>query len=113
MDRFRSGRAAPPSVTWLEKHLQKAPSLLCTNTHALLEAAKAGAGQCILPCFIGDLEPALMRRSDPIEALAHDQWLVSHDEDRHDKAVRKVSRWLADLLSGHKALFAGERPGDS
>lgn len=96
-----------PSTRWLNQQLRRAAALRFSMTQHLLEAALAGAGLCVLPCFVGDGESGLARASSPIEALGHEQWLVSHDEDRHDSAIRRISRRLAQLFGEHRSLFAG------
>lgn len=96
-----------PSTRWLDQRLRRAATLRFSMAQHLLEAACAGAGLCVLPCFIGDLETGLARACPPIEALSHEQWLVSHDEDRHDSAIRRVSGRLARLFGEHRPLFAG------
>lgn len=103
----------PPSAVWLEDYLHDDPDVVCSSAHAMLEAALGGAGLCVLPCFIGDAERRLTRASPVIESLAHDQWLVSHDEDRHQRQIAYVQKALATLMRGHRALFAGERPVSS
>ncbi|NRB32323.1 MAG: hypothetical protein HRU27_17165 [Rhizobiaceae bacterium] len=49
----------------------------------LLDLARQGVGQAVLPCFIGDREASLTRTGDVIDELTGDQWLVVHGEDRH------------------------------
>ncbi len=100
-------RTPVPSTIWLEQRLTQAPRVQCSTPDALLAAARAGAGLCLLPCFIGDADASLIRMSDPIPELAHDQWLVVHNDDRHMKPVRQVADWLADLVRAHRALFSG------
>ncbi|MCP5082184.1 MAG: LysR family transcriptional regulator [Alphaproteobacteria bacterium] len=98
-----------PSAVWLAARLEADPKLKCSSTQAVLNAAQAGAGLCILPCFIGDLEQGLARASGCIEALTHDQWLVSHDDDRHDRAVRLVAQRLSTLFQRNARLFSGNQ----
>ena len=100
-----------PSLAWLEQKLAGEARLTCSTTQALLEALLSGLGLCILPCFIGDQEPRLTRASEPIAELAHYQWLVSHDDDRHSKPIRQVANKLAKLVRGQAPLFAGEHGG--
>jgi len=71
---------------------------------------RGGAGIGVMPCFIGDRDPVLMRASDFIEELTETQWLVMHDDDRHRKEVRMVIDRITALFSDHAALLAGERP---
>lgn len=103
-----TGSAIPSSV-WLGDQLTKPPALSCSTSNLVLDAAIAGVGLCVLPCFVGDLSPGLIRLSKPISELSHIQWLVSHDEDRHLKPVHQASRVLRDLFLSNKALFAGEK----
>ena len=97
----------PPSVTWLNNHLKTTPILTCSSPHALITSVKAGAGLCILPCFIGDTSGKLIRCSDTIDALSHDQWLVSHDTDRHERHISQVQKGIARVIRNQKNLFAG------
>ena len=99
-----------PSATWLEQRLNGPATVQCSSAECLLAAAKAGAGRCVLPCFIGDAEPVLERTAPVIAELTHDQWLVVHDDDRQTKPVRRVVDWLTSLIREQRPLFAGERP---
>lgn len=96
-----------PSAAWLDRRLPQGRKVVCSNAHALLEAVQAGAGLSILPCFVGDTMPGLTRASEPIDELAHEQWLVTHDDDRHDKEIKKMAKRIADLIHGEGQLFAG------
>ena len=71
---------------------------------------RGGAGIGVMPCFIGDQDPVLMRAGGLIEELTETQWLVMHDDDRHQKEVRMVIERIRTLFADHAALLAGERP---
>ena len=43
-----------------------------------LVAARAGIGAAILPCYLGDPEPDLVRLSDPLPELERELWIVTH-----------------------------------
>jgi DNA-binding transcriptional LysR family regulator len=96
-----------PSAAWLEQRLKGTAMLRCSTPNPILDAAASGAGLCVLPCFIGDQESRLIRLSETIQELSHDQWLVSHDDDRHNRAIRQVAASLANLIRGNRALFMG------
>jgi DNA-binding transcriptional LysR family regulator len=98
-----------PSAVWLDERLQGAPRLRCRSGQEVLGAALAGLGLCVLPCFIGDAEAGLARASGVIEELGHDQWLVSHDQDRKLKHIRHISNGLRRLMKTHRALFLGQQ----
>jgi DNA-binding transcriptional LysR family regulator len=97
-----------PSAQWLERQLARKPGITCTDHQALLAAAIAGAGLCVLPCFVGDGEPGLHRASEAIPELEHEQWLVSHDDDRHNRPIRGMADRLHRLMLKNSQLFAGE-----
>lgn len=109
---FGTPDAAVPSARWLERRLERPVVLRCSAPQPVLDAAVAGVGLCVLPCFVGDRVAALRRASSTIDELAHEQWLVSHDEDRHNRSIRSVMTLLVRLFRAHKALFAGEEPHD-
>lgn len=98
-----------PSAIWLDRHLGREAKLKCSTAHAVLDAVQAGAGLCVLPCFIGDEESELVKVSGLIGELGHDQWLVSHDDDRHNNHIRRISRKLAKLFISSEALFNGRQ----
>lgn len=64
-----------------------------------LALARAGMGRIVLPMFIGEAS-GLERLSDPIEALEHDEWLVSHHEARHEAPIRAALDAIAGYLAG-------------
>lgn len=97
-----------PSTLWLENHLRRDPLLRCSDPRAVRDAAIAGVGLCLLPCFIGDADDRLARASPPISDMTHEQWLVAHDEDRHNRTIRLAANRLARLIRSKRALFSGE-----
>ncbi len=100
-----------PTAQWLDRHHRAETGLWADTPSGALEMAKAGAGQILLPCFVGDREPELKRNSDLIGELRHDQWLVTHHEQRHDNAVREVMRRIVDRLKQDRDLFSGALGG--
>lgn len=93
-----------PSSAWLERKITRPARMACSYPHAVLGAVAEGAGLCILPCFIGDYDARLVRVSDEIDELANTRWLVSHDDDRHNKPIRQVADRLAKLFLSVKPI---------
>ncbi|WP_283781072.1 LysR family transcriptional regulator [Ruegeria spongiae] len=93
-----------PSARWVAETSAGQPAIEVTDPRNALDLALAGSARTVLPCFIGDRTEALTRLSRPIDDLSHDQWLVTHDEERFAPAVRTVIRrveaWLRDLHRG-------------
>ncbi|MBO6505932.1 MAG: LysR family transcriptional regulator [Kordiimonadaceae bacterium] len=107
---FEPSGAATASAAWLKEKTDRLAAMSFSSPTLVLEAAIAGAGLCVLPCFVGDLEARLQRYSEPIPELEHVQWLVSHDEDRHLAHVKQTAKALHSMFSERRALFAGEEP---
>jgi DNA-binding transcriptional LysR family regulator len=79
-----------------------------TPGHDLLHRlVRQGAGRGVMPVFVGDADPALVREGEIIEELDHDLWIVANDDDRHRFEVRSVIDRLADIFKRNEKRFAG------
>ncbi len=99
--------------TYLRWPLLNRPGAIVTTVNrprSILDLVRAGAGNGVLPCFIGDSEPGLERVGDEIAELRHRQWVVTNNDDRHRREIRIVADRLVKLLKAHADLFAGKRP---
>ena len=63
----------------------------------LLAAVRSGIGLAVLPCFVADLDPDLIRCLPPTED-DRGLWLLTHERLRHTPRVRAVLDFLADRL---------------
>lgn len=99
--------AQTPSANWVRTHKKDQIRLVVTSPRTLLDLALQGAGNAVLPCFVGDQEPGLVRSGAKIAALTHDQWLVVHGEDRNQPAVRTIVERIAKLIASSRKLFKG------
>ena len=77
---------------------------------SVLNAARAGMGITMMPCYLGDTEPGLVRVSELIEPLTLELWILTHPDLRHTARVKALMSYLYDALALEKDLFAGERP---
>lgn len=93
-------------------HRNRSAQIVATvnRPRSILDLVKAGAGNAVLPCFIGDSEPGLERASEEIAELRHRQWVVTNNDDRHRREIRTVADRLVRLLKAHADLAAGKRP---
>ena len=82
--------ATTPSARWLDEKMGDAPSIEVTNSRNALDLALAGVARVVLPTFVGNVQNGLRQVTAPIDALDHEQWLVTHDEDRFLPEVRRV-----------------------
>jgi DNA-binding transcriptional LysR family regulator len=78
---------------------------------ALCEAARAGLGLAVLPCYLGDTAGGLRRAvqktvSVPRSAL----WLLTHNDLKRTARIRAVMDFLATALVSERALLEGKEP---
>ena len=95
--------ASTPSTRWVRT--EHADEILTTVSEArlALDVALQGLGRIVLPTFIGDREDGLTRVSDTIEALTHDEWLVTHHDARHDPPIRAAIDAIVGFIEGQRA----------
>lgn len=78
---------------WFQTVLAGAEVALETNsTHALVAAARAGAGVAVLPRFVARWHDDLVDVSDDV--ANNDVWLISHPEFRRDPKVRAAADFI-------------------
>ncbi len=77
-------------------------------SHALqLEAARAGMGLAMLPCFLGDAEPDLVRTPGAVPTPDRSIWLLSRADLRRTARVRAFIDFIAAAILDHRALLEG------
>ncbi|MEL6532467.1 MAG: LysR family transcriptional regulator [Pseudomonadota bacterium] len=91
--------AATRSAAWVERHHGSEIATTANDPQLALAMAEAGLGRVVLPCFIGDGRAGLQRLGDPIEELQSEEWLVSHQDARHQAPIRATLNALARYLS--------------
>jgi DNA-binding transcriptional LysR family regulator len=77
---------------------------------ALRDAAEAGFGLAVLPCYVGDLAAGLRRIAprtppEPRSAL----WLLTHDDLKRTARIRATLDFLAKALASERPLLEGKR----
>lgn len=82
--------AKTPSAAWLAAQSQAVADVEVTAPRNALDLACAGVARAVLPTFVGDAQDGLRRVTPTIQELAHDQWLVTHNEERFAPDVRRV-----------------------
>ena len=70
----------------------------------LHEAARAGAGLAVLPCYLGDADPALQRVGGVVPEVFADQWLLVHRDLRALPRVRAVMDAVIELFQRERAV---------
>jgi len=97
-----------PSTRWLSSQPNLWITVWANTPSMLLSLVKGGAGRTVLPCFIGDKDPDLVRAGPIIPELTHTSWIVMHDDERQRPEVREMIDRIAALYMNHERLFNGE-----
>lgn len=90
--------ADTPSARWLDRTIGDDAVCDVNAPRNSLDLALAGRGIALLPTFIGDAHESLRRCGGTIPDLAHDQWIVTHQDDRHLPEVRRTIDRLCRVL---------------
>lgn len=97
------------AADWLAERVE--PRQVVYRANSLINqftAAKAGIGFVVLPCYLGDPEPGLVRAlAPPADALTRELWIVTHADLRKTARVRAFFEIVGDGLASQGALFAG------
>lgn len=80
------------------------PAIKSSNLIAQLNSTIAGAGLCVLPCFIANSEPHLVRVL-PDFRLIRTFWLLLHSDLRNIARVRVTADFIAEQTGQAHALF--------
>jgi len=72
-----------------------------------LSAAKGGLGLAMIPCFIGDREPQLVRATKRRPIKARDIWLLTHSDLRRTARIKAFMTFAEKVLSDAKHEFLG------
>jgi len=83
------------------------------NWLVLQQAVAARAGIAVLPCYLGDRDPALRRLSVLLKDVSADQWLLVHRDLRDLPRVRAVMDSLIRLFQEERAALEGRRAQES
>lgn len=98
---------------WIHENL-RAARITCRvdALPALRDAALAGLGLALLPCYLGDPAPGLRRlaqKTEPRSAL----WLLTHDDLKRTARIRATLDFLAKAFTSERALFEGRQTSAS
>jgi DNA-binding transcriptional LysR family regulator len=99
--------ANTPHERWIREVAPNRRVVFRTNsTASLVGAARAGAGVALIPRFVGEGDPALLRLDGP-EPAHHEMWLLVHGDLRRTPRVAAVIDWLDEVMAGAAPVLAG------
>jgi DNA-binding transcriptional LysR family regulator len=105
---FGENLANLKAAKWLKDHAGGGRIVYRINTVlGLAEAAAAGIGFALLPCFIGAATPGLRRLTTPLAELANGIWLLTHADLRQTARVRAFMDFAASEISKQRKTIEG------
>jgi len=103
---FGDNLANLKAAKWLKDHADRIVYRINTVL-GLAEAAAAGIGFAILPCFIGAATPGLKRLGSPLPDLANGIWLLTHADLRQTARVRAFMDFAASEIAKQRKTIEG------
>lgn len=101
----------PPQPEWLDRYAQAHSLPVVARLGEFFQrwaAVRDGLGLSVLPCFLGDRDPALVRLGDIPRVLDEDAYLLFHPEMADLPAVRAVADGIAELFDQCGRELGGE-----
>ncbi len=80
----------PSQNHWLAERLPTPPRLRTNTMTTLMNMIASGAGLGLLPVFMGDQHPDLVRLEGPLPELTNAEHIIVHRDVRREPAVRKA-----------------------
>jgi DNA-binding transcriptional LysR family regulator len=105
---YDASLSAMPAAQWIKARAGASIVLRSREMTDMLAAAVSGVGLAVLPCMLGDMEPALERLTDRVVAT-RGLSLVYRREARMSASVRAVVSFVMDTIRGQGALISGVR----
>ena len=105
---FGDNLATLKAAKWLSQHAAGERVVYRINTVlGLAEAAAAGIGLALLPCFIGSSTPGLRRLSAVKPQLENGLWILTHADLRQTARVRAFMDFAASEIAKRRQTLEG------
>lgn len=98
---------------WLSQKLRGHSAFRVSSLHLLQEGLRNGLGMGLLPCYMGDQDPSLIRVSDPVPEARSSLHLLVHRDLRKSPLIRKSMDFLISYFKGHEDMLAGRHLGEA
>lgn len=105
---FEDSFEISPLPSWRKKFYPKSRVVFSSNnTLAVIDAAKRGLGVTLLPCFLGDRDPGLVRTIHTPVELNFSLWILIHPDLRHTARIKALMTYLLGELEKEKSAIEG------
>jgi DNA-binding transcriptional LysR family regulator len=98
---------------WVRENIEDARIALRVDAlPALKDAACAGIGMALLPCYLGDSEPRLRRvRPVGVAEARLTLWLLTHNDLKRTARIQAVMSYLATALGSERTFLESKGRG--
>lgn len=93
---------------WLAQKLRSNAVLRVSDLSLLQSSLRNGLGMGLLPCYMGDRDPALVRVSETIPEARSTLHLLVHRDLRKVPLIRKSMDALVNLFQHHETILLGQ-----
>lgn len=100
----------PPQPGWVDDHADRQDLPVVARVgefHLRQEAAAAGLGATLLPCFFGDQDRRLQRLGQPVPELEEDIFMLMRDEPGAQPGIRAIAGCIFDIFRTNAERLAG------
>lgn len=107
---YEESLANIPEMNWLATSYPDVKiSLKSHSATSLAKALSQNMAVGILPCFLGDTKPDLVRISGNQPILSREAWLVTHKDTYQSVRIRVAISWLKAIFSENKEFLSGNQ----
>lgn len=97
-------------MLWKKKEQLKEREVYSSNlSSSVLSAVACGLGATVMSCYHADLDPRLVRVTDPIPSLRLELWVLTHTDLRHTARVQALMKYLYESMQKDVDLYEGKR----
>lgn len=94
---------------WLDQKMNNRPAAIRVNNGSLMHhVVRSNGGLGVLPCFVGDCDPALIRVTPPLSEITSTKHIIVHPDLRRVPSIRAVMDALIDLFKREAPLLLGK-----
>lgn len=99
----------PALEKWMAKNgLDERTNCRVNTLLGMRDAARAGLGLTVMPCYLCDPDPKLVRIGDPIPELETALWSLTHPDLKAVSRIRTFLDFVADHVGRIRPTLAGE-----
>lgn len=99
-----------PELRYLDElHPGLVPTVRSSSINAQHQLISAGSGLGVLPCFIGDIGPSLVRVM-PLFQIVRTFWLVTHRDNHMLSRIKAAKEWILQTTELNRATLIPRNP---